>query len=155
MSAVEGRVVHRWGTSAYFGTEMVNGQPRQDVSRVYPLTAEFVSKYSRELSGALTNGDLKERTHEEWQAYVAAEEAVVKAAVAAKEADDKAKREAKEKAEAAAKAEAEKAAASGADEQSGDPPHVPSAEGQLAADASASVSDDSPSAKSKKGTPSR
>jgi phage portal protein BeeE len=84
-----------------------------DEAAVIPLYEPFVSQYRRELDAAIANGDLLQRTSEEFEAYAKkrdeAEAEAVKAAERAKKAAEaEAKKLANEAAEAAKKkAEAE------------------------------------------------
>lgn len=89
-----------------------------DTERVYPLTALTCAQFANDLNQAVRDGDLKERTREEFAAY-AKSVANAEAAAAAKVAAD---------AEAAAKAKAEADAAAAeaqAPSPDGDAPSAP------------------------------
>lgn len=111
VSAVEGRLVPRWGTRRFFGARITSDQERAegaapiewDTDRVYPLTAEFVASHARSLRLALKNGDLRERSEKEFQDWKKAEDKRRKEEAEAKK---KAEEEAKQQAEAEAEAEA-------------------------------------------------
>ena len=72
--------------------------------RVIPLTESYCREFKRELDRAIRAGDLKERTSEDYEAFLKAQQAAQK----------KREREAKKAAEAAAKAAEEKQDSSGA-----------------------------------------
>lgn len=82
VSSVKGRLVARWDTpNASFGARVVTGEERKaggepivwDEACVIPLTAAFCDRFVRELSGALRDGDLQQRTAEDYAAWLEAE----------------------------------------------------------------------------------
>lgn len=83
VSSVEGRLVSRWdvGPWSYFGARVASAEERArgaepivwEPDRVIPLTAEFCARFERELRDALANGDLKQRSAEEYAAWLEAE----------------------------------------------------------------------------------
>jgi hypothetical protein len=91
VSSVEGRLVSRWDANgSSFGARVATAVERADGAEaivwdtecVVPLTAAFCARYDRELGNALKHGDLVERTREEWEAWLKAEEAREAARVA-------------------------------------------------------------------------
>lgn len=93
LSCVEGHLVRRYGTPArnHIGVAFTKDGPKFDTNEIVALTAAEAAKYRREYRNALRAGSLRERTAEDFDAYVLAqEEAAKKAAKAAEEAAKKA-----------------------------------------------------------------
>lgn len=91
VSSVEGRLVSRWDANgSSFGARVATAVERAegaepivwDTECVVPLTAAFCARFDRELRNALKAGDLRERTREDWQAWLTADEAREAARVA-------------------------------------------------------------------------
>lgn len=83
VSSVEGRVVSRWDApGSVFGAKVATLEERKagaepivwDPERVVPLTAAFCARFERELRNAVRNGDLRERTRADWEAWLKVEE---------------------------------------------------------------------------------
>lgn len=115
VSAVDGRLATRWGgLNSYFGASLATpdqvaqgAQPiTWDTEKIYGLTAEYVSRFSRELEHALRDGDLVARTKDEFEA----QDKVAKEARAKRRKDREAEAEALRKAAEKEAAAAEKAA---------------------------------------------
>lgn len=113
VSSVEGRLVTRWDAQgSSFGARVATAEERAagdapiswDPTCVVPLTPQFCAKFDRELRNAIRNGDLKERTEADWQAWRKHEEereaARLEVVKATEEAAAKAAEEAAEKAAA-------------------------------------------------------
>lgn len=83
VSSVEGRLVARWDAQgSSFGARVSTRAEREagaehiywDTDCVVPLTAPFCAKYDRELRNAIRGGDLRERSREDWLAWLKLEE---------------------------------------------------------------------------------
>jgi hypothetical protein len=75
VSSVEGRLMHRWDAPQIpIGARVIPEREREadgpavewDTQKIIPLTVEFVRRFGLELREAIRNGDLRQRTAEEY-----------------------------------------------------------------------------------------
>lgn len=79
VSSVKGRLVSRWDSlSTHIGARVTTPEQRSagaepvlwDEELVLPLTEQFCARFNKELRQAIRNGDLKERSEQDYTAWL-------------------------------------------------------------------------------------